>query len=95
MFGCGFQRPTQFGGLPAPRPNLGGGRTLVETSRILVMTGEVQRYHCPTTPFGTNEGEAGHCTARSTVYTSNFAAGLMVHQFARWSRGQPVDKICR
>jgi sulfur carrier protein ThiS adenylyltransferase len=31
------------------------------------------------------------CTTRGVIYTAAIAAGLMVHQFARWLRGLPVD----
>ena len=37
------------------------------------------------------EAQVGACTSRSTIYTASIAAGLMVHQFVRWLRGQPVD----
>ncbi len=39
-----------------------------------------------------DEAQPGRCTARSTIYTANIAAGLMLHQLARWLRGQPVDR---
>jgi sulfur carrier protein ThiS adenylyltransferase len=64
---------------------------LAETIRILVAADQIGRAHYPTTLFRASETEPGRCTARSTVYTANIAAGLMVHQFARWLRGQPVD----
>ena len=32
------------------------------------------------------------CTAKSTIYTANIAAGLMLHQFTRWLRGLPVER---
>jgi sulfur carrier protein ThiS adenylyltransferase len=67
------------------------GRMLGETMRILVAADESSRKHYPTTLFAASEAEPGRCTARSTVYTGNVAAGLMVHQFVRWLRGQPVD----
>jgi hypothetical protein len=39
------------------------------------------------------EGEAfqARCTGRSTIYTANIAAGLMVGQLAHWLRGLPVE----
>jgi sulfur carrier protein ThiS adenylyltransferase len=64
---------------------------LAETIRILVATVDVGREQYPTTLFSASEAQPGRCTARSTVYTANIAAGLMVHQFARWLRGQPID----
>ena len=52
---------------------------------------------------GSDEGQAeqlaarlnaqpGRCTARSTIYTANIAAGIMLHQFARWLRRLPIDR---
>ena len=45
-----------------------------------------------TTLFDQTEAEPGRCTARSTIYTANISAGLMLHQFTCWLRGQPVDR---
>jgi molybdopterin-synthase adenylyltransferase len=67
------------------------GRMLAETIRVLVATSEMGREHYPRALFTINEAQAGNCTARSTIYTANIAAGMMVHQFARWLREQPVD----
>jgi sulfur carrier protein ThiS adenylyltransferase len=67
------------------------GRMLGEAIRILVAADELGRKHYPTTLFVASEAQAGRCTARSTIYTANVAAGLLVHQFCRWLRGQPVD----
>lgn len=67
------------------------GRMRGETIRILVAADEISRRHYPTTLFTASEADVGQCTARSTVYTANVAAGLMVHQFARWLRRQPRD----
>jgi len=41
--------------------------------------------------FRQSEAQPGRCTAHGTIYTANIAAGLMVHQFVRWLRSQPVD----
>jgi sulfur carrier protein ThiS adenylyltransferase len=41
--------------------------------------------------FSGEEAQAGSCTSRSTIYTANIAAGMMVHQFARWLRKLPLD----
>jgi molybdopterin-synthase adenylyltransferase len=67
------------------------GRMLGETIRILVAADGRSRQHYPTTLFSANESQPGRCTARSTIYAANIAAGLMVHQFVRWLRRQPVD----
>jgi sulfur carrier protein ThiS adenylyltransferase len=67
------------------------GRMLAETIRVLVATETFGRDHYPTTLFAAGEAQSGRCTARGILYTANIAAGLMVHQFARWLRGQPID----
>jgi len=67
------------------------GRMLAETIRILTAADEQGRSHYPSTLFQQAEAQTGQCTARSTIYSANIAAGLMLHQFARWLRGQPVD----
>jgi len=67
------------------------GRMLGETIRVLVAADEASQLHYPTTLFAASEAEQGQCTARSTIYAANIAAGLMVHQFVRWLRGQPLD----
>jgi hypothetical protein len=37
------------------------------------------------------EAHAGACTSKSTIFTSNIAAGLILEQFTRWLRSLPVD----
>jgi len=69
----------------------GDGRMLGETMRILVAADEDSRAHYLTTLFAASEAQRGSCTARSTVYTANIAAGLLIHQFVRWLRRQPID----
>ena len=67
------------------------GRMAGETIRILTAAGETGRSHYPTTLFAPGEAFRGSCTARSTIYTANIAAGLMVQQFTRWLRRHPID----
>jgi len=67
------------------------GRMLGEVIRILAVADSVGRDHYPTTLFRQSEAQPGRCTAHGTIYAANIAAGLMLHQFARWLRGQPVD----
>ena len=67
------------------------GRMLGEVLRILSATDDSSREHYPTTLFEQSEAQTGSCTARSTIYTANIAAGLMLHQFSRWLRGARVD----
>jgi sulfur carrier protein ThiS adenylyltransferase len=67
------------------------GRMLGEVLRVLTVADEVGRDHYPSTLFRQTEAQPGRCTARSTIYAANVTAGLMLHQFARWLRSQPVD----
>lgn len=66
-------------------------RMLSETVRILTAIDPPSRAYYPTTLFEPRHAEPGRCTARSTIYAAAVAAGLLVHQFARWLRGQPTD----
>jgi molybdopterin/thiamine biosynthesis adenylyltransferase len=68
------------------------GRMLGETIRILAVADEKSRLHYPTTLFPESESNQGRCTAQSTIYAANIAAGLAVHQFTRWLRGFPVEQ---
>ncbi len=67
------------------------GRMLGETMRILCVADDIGRQHYPGTLFRQSEAQPGQCTARSTIYTANIAAGLILHQFTRWLRNIPVD----
>ncbi|MEX2170074.1 MAG: ThiF family adenylyltransferase [Pirellulales bacterium] len=67
------------------------GRMRGEVLRILTAADEASRAHYPMTLFPEAEAQVGTCTARSTLYAASIAAGLMLHQFARWLRGQEVD----
>ncbi len=65
---------------------------LGETLRVLVAAIEEERQHYESTLFPASEAETGRCTARSTIYSANICAGLMLHQFTRWLRGLPLDR---
>jgi sulfur carrier protein ThiS adenylyltransferase len=67
------------------------GRMLAEVIRVLVATEVAGRLHYPTTLFRQSEAVQGRCTARSTIYSANIAAGILLHQFSRWLRTLPVD----
>lgn len=67
------------------------GRMLGEVLRVLTVADDMGRMHYPTTLFPQAEAQSGRCTSRSTIYGAQIAAGLMVHQFARWLRGLPVE----
>jgi sulfur carrier protein ThiS adenylyltransferase len=67
------------------------GRMSAEVLRVLTACDLTTRRHYPTTLFPGAEAHAGPCTARSTIYCANIAAGLMVAQFAKFIRGLPVE----
>ena len=64
---------------------------LGEVMRVLTVAGEQGRSHYPTTLFQQSQAQIGSCTARGVIYTASIAAGLMLHQFCRWLRNQPID----
>ena len=67
------------------------GRMSAEVLRILVACDSASRKHYPTTLFAAEEAFVGTCTAKTTIYSANVAAGLMLAQFAKWLRRLPVD----
>lgn len=51
------------------------------------------------TLFKQSEAQEGRCTARTTIYTANIAAGLMVNTYVQWARGntailEPDKALC-
>jgi sulfur carrier protein ThiS adenylyltransferase len=67
------------------------GRMLGETIRVFSVAEGNGREHYASTLFRQSEAQTGRCTSRSTIYAAAIAAGLMVHQFARWLRDLPID----
>lgn len=67
------------------------GRMRGEVLRMLAAADEGSRRHYATTLFAQYEAQTGTCTSRSTIYAATIAAGLLVHQFARWVRGVTID----
>ena len=67
------------------------GRMSAEVVRVLAACDSESRQHYPTTLFAAEQAYQGACTARTTIYTANIAAGLMITQFTKWLRGLPVD----
>lgn len=67
------------------------GRMSAEVVRVLAVADAGGRKHYPTTLFAQNEAHQGACTAKSTIFTANLAAALMVEQFTRYLRRLPVD----
>jgi hypothetical protein len=67
------------------------GRMSAEVLRVLTACDPHSRQHYPTTLFRTEEAFVGPCTAKTTIYCANVAAGLMVAQFTKYLRQLPVE----
>ena len=68
------------------------GRMSTEVLRVLTVCDAKSRQHYPTTLFAAGEAYQGTCTAKSTIYCANIAAGIMLAQFTKYLRGLPVDQ---
>ena len=66
------------------------GRMSAEVLRVLTACDAASRKHYPTTLFAAGEAYAGPCTAKTTIFCANIAAGMMVSQFAKYLRHLPV-----
>lgn len=66
-------------------------RMSAEVVRALAVDGDAYSDRYLQTCFAPEEVFTGSCTAKSTIYTANIAAGLLVTQFTRWLRRLPVD----
>jgi sulfur carrier protein ThiS adenylyltransferase len=67
------------------------GRMSAEVLRVLTACDTESRKHYPSTLFAATEAYAGPCTAKTTIYCANIAAGLMVAQFTKYLRQLPID----
>ena len=67
------------------------GRMLGEVMRVLTAADEASRAHYDGSLFDQSQVQQGRCTARTTIYAASIAAGLMLHQFARWLRHLLID----
>jgi len=67
------------------------GRMSAEVLRVLTVCDSLSREHYPGTLFQAREAFVGPCTAKTTIYCANIAAGLMLAQFTRYLRQLPVD----
>ena len=67
------------------------GRMSAEVLRILTACDCDSRQHYPTTLFNADEAFVGPCTAKTTIYCANIAAGLMLAQFTKYLRQLPID----
>lgn len=67
------------------------GRMGAEVLRVLTVCDAPSRERYSTTLFAASEAYAASCTAKSTIYCANIAAGLMVAQFAKFLRRLPLE----
>ena len=67
------------------------GRMTAEVLRVLTACDAKSREHYPTTLFSADQAYQGSCTAKTTIYCANIAAGLMLAEFTKWLRGMPVE----
>jgi len=63
-----------------------------EVLRVLTACDEATREHYPTTLFSAGDAYAGACTAKTTIYCANIAAGFMIAQFTKYLRLLPIDQ---
>ena len=67
------------------------GRMSAEVLRIITACDEKAREYYPQTLFTAEQAHAGPCTAKTTIYCANIAAGFMLAQFTKYLRLLPVD----
>ena len=66
-------------------------RMSAELLRVLTACDAASRDHYPTTLFTSEEAYQGACTAKTTIYCANIAAGMMLSQFTKHLRSFPID----
>lgn len=67
------------------------GRMTAEILRVLAACDAKSRQTYPQTLFAPEEAYRGSCTAKTTIYCANIAAGFMLAQFTKYLRMLPVD----
>lgn len=67
------------------------GRMAAETLRILCAFDKSSVDFYAETIFAPSEAYQGVCTAKTTYYSSNVIAGIMVGQMAKWLRDIPLE----
>jgi molybdopterin/thiamine biosynthesis adenylyltransferase len=67
------------------------GRMSAEVLRVLTACDSESRKYYPTTLFNSDEAFIGPCTAKTTIYCANIAAGFMLAQFTKYLRLLPID----
>jgi molybdopterin-synthase adenylyltransferase len=67
------------------------GRMSAEVLRVITACDDESRKYYPQTLFTSEQAHAGACTAKTTIYCANIAAGFMLAQFTKYLRLLPVD----
>jgi molybdopterin-synthase adenylyltransferase len=67
------------------------GRMSAEVLRVITACDEKSREYYPQTLFAAEQAHVGTCTAKTTIYCANIAAGFMLAQFTKYLRLLPVD----
>ncbi len=67
------------------------GRMSAEVLRVITACDEKSRQYYPQTLFAAQQAHTGPCTAKTTIYCANIAAGFMLAQFTKYLRMLPVD----
>lgn len=67
------------------------GRMSAEVLRIITACDEESRKYYPQTLFTAEQAHAGSCTAKTTIYCANIAAGFMLAQLTKHLRHLPID----
>jgi sulfur carrier protein ThiS adenylyltransferase len=67
------------------------GRMSAEVLRVITACDEKSRKYYPQTLFASEQAQTGPCTAKTTIYCANIAAGFMLAQFTKYLRLLPVD----
>ena len=67
------------------------GRMSAEVLRVITACDSKSRDYYPQTLFTAEQAHVGPCTAKTTIYCANIAAGFMLAQFTKYLRLLPVD----
>ena len=67
------------------------GRMSAEVLRVITACDEKSRQYYPQTLFAAEHAHVGACTAKTTIYCANIAAGFMLSQFTKYLRLLPAD----
>lgn len=66
-------------------------RMSAEVARVITVADPCGKRYYPQTLFASTDAYAGACTAKSTIYCANIAAGLAVASFRKFLTNIPVD----